>query len=117
MAVSPLSFIVKRNDTLPTITVDVTDEAGDAVDFTDVQSTTFRMYTDTDDRTETVNASANIVTPATDGSVEYGWQVGDTADAGEFLAEFSLTFIDGSKLTVPHDGYIHVKVIPDLDDT
>lgn len=117
MPVSPLSFIIKRNDTLPTVTVDVTDEAGEVVDFTDVLQATFRMYTDEDVPVEAVNASANIVTPATGGAIEYGWQAGDTADAGEYLAEFALTFLDGSKLTVPHDGYIHIKVIPDLEDS
>ncbi len=116
MATNPQAFIIKRNDTLPTITVDFLDEAGDPVDLTDASNITFVMYTDSDSPTEIVNAQAFVVGDPTNGSIEYGWDTSDTATAGDYLAEFAVTLIGGAKVTLPVDGYIHVKVIPDLDD-
>lgn len=116
MALSPHTFIIKRNDTLPTITVDFVDEAGDPVDLTDANTLTFIMYTDDSVPTEVVNATAFVVGDPVDGSIEYGWSSADTATAGEYLAEFSIVFVDGSRVTLPVEDYIHVKVIPDLDD-
>lgn len=112
-----LNFAIKRNDTLPTITVYVTDENGDALDLTDCTSAQFLMYTDADPRVEKVNATASIVTPATLGAVEYGWAGADVDTSGEYLAEVVLVFSDGGVLTSPTEGYVRVRIWDDLDET
>ena len=84
------TFTIKRHDTLPELVVAVSNVAtGETYDFTDVTAAKFLMYS--------FNAS-------------------DTDTAGDYIAEFTAAFIDGSKITAPHDGYIRVRVVADLDD-
>jgi hypothetical protein len=61
-----------------------------------------------------VNAPATIVTAAA-GAVAYDWQPGDLDTAGGFLAEFEVTFADGSIATFPSAGYVEIRVIGDLN--
>lgn len=111
------TFTIKRHDTRPELQVAVVNTAtGEAFDFTDVVTARFLMYTDSDERTVKVNAAAVVVDPPTLGKLKYVFSSDDTDTAGEYVAEFTTTFIDASKSTAPHDGYIRVLVIPDLDD-
>lgn len=112
---APQRHRIKRNDTLPTIVFTVTDENGEALDLTGCGAV-FLMYTDDTVRTEVVNEDAVITSPETDGVVAYGWSGDDTATAGEFLAEVSITFPDGGVMTFPQEGFVHVTIAADLDD-
>lgn len=93
-----------------------TTATGEDFDFTDAVTVRFVMYTDSVDRVEKVDSTAVVVTPATSGRLKYVFTESDTDTAGDYLAEFTTTFIDASKSTAPHDGYIRVRVLPDLDD-
>lgn len=48
------------------------------------------------------------------GYVSYRWLPADTAVAGEYRGEFEITWLDGSILTVPNDGYFTLNIVKDL---
>jgi hypothetical protein len=58
---------------------------------------------------------ACTVTDPTAGKVEYGWQAGDTDTAGSYMAEFQITWSDGTIQTLPRSGYLTVTITEDLD--
>jgi hypothetical protein len=62
-----------------------------------------------------VNAAAVVVDPAT-ATVRYDWAVADTAEPGDFLAEFEVVGPDGLTQTFPTDSYLDVRIYADLDD-
>lgn len=109
---SDYDFQIKRGDRLPTIQASLTDGSGAAVNLTDA-TVKFLMRPRTS-ATPTVNAAAAIVGTATAGVVQYAWSAGDTDTAGEYLAEFEVTFLDGRKASFPSDGYTRVRVLPDV---
>lgn len=96
-------FWIKQGDTqLPiTATLEDADLSGASVRFImrDAVGIAVRL-----DETATIT---NDTDPAT---VEYEWQNGETDVEGEFIAEFEVTFIDGSKMTYPNDGHIAVII-------
>jgi hypothetical protein len=103
-------IIVKRNDLKPDINATLLDQTGVPIDLT---GATVRFIIASSERGVIVNAPATIVN-ATQGKVRYTWVSGDTANAGEYRAEFEVTFSDGRKLTVPNDSYISVRILEDL---
>lgn len=105
-----IDFYIKRGDTGPSITAVLSDPSG-AVDLTGA-SVKFKLRL-ADTGALVVNADATIVTPV-QGSVAYGWESGDTAVAGEYLAEWEVTFQNGEIITFPNDGYLRIKVTGDL---
>lgn len=54
------------------------------------------------------------ITDAANGKVRYYWQAGNTADYGDYKAEFEITFPDGSKQTIPNDGYLTISIIKEI---
>lgn len=112
---SPHAFAIKQGATLPTIQLTIYDQEGDALDLTDVTSVVFKMY-EIDCVTAKVAAgAASVTTPATDGTVEYGWDTADTNAPANYLGEFTLTFSDGGVATFPTDDYIKIRVYQDLE--
>ncbi len=116
----PFDRRMKRNDTGQPVRGSLTSKStGLAVDLTNV-SITFVMYLINDDgtTTEIVNASATVDTPASNGTWQYNWQVGDTEDVGTHLASFQLIFADEGdrKETYPQSGWINIEIEPDLED-
>ena len=104
-------FTIKRGSRLPHIQATVLAQDGDgAVDLTRVTSVRFIM-TDLQGAVK-VNAPATVL-DANAGIVEYAWAAADTDTAGEYEAEFVLTFDSGEQMRVPTDGYIIVRVVPD----
>jgi hypothetical protein len=103
---------IKRNDTLPRISCEFTNN-GTPVDITGAD-VTFRMRSDAggdlkvDEPAEIVNASL--------GQVRYTFVTGDTDTLGKFYVEW---FIDGllGTETVPNSTYNLVVVLPSLLDT
>lgn len=61
-----------------------------------------------------VNAAAVIV-DATHGIVRYDWAAGDTAKAGNYEAEWQVTWADGREQTFPTLGYHAIAILADLD--
>lgn len=105
-------FTIKTDDTSPALTVTATYSDGTVIDLTGAAAT-FSLRSDAgvvvvNDATATINA------PLTSGSLSYHWIAADTATAGYYLGEFHVTLPDGSRLTVPNDGYLNVLIVKDI---
>lgn len=106
-------FVIKRHAHRPYLRLYVTDKDGNPFDFSSATGVIFLMYDS--DGVEKVNAAATIVSPATGGILQYTWQGTDTDTAGEFKAEFDVSYA-GELLTLPLDGVIEVKIYEDVND-
>lgn len=105
------TFQIKRNDRRPLLVATLTD-TNDAVDLTNATAVRFHMYRE-DTRAEKVNAAATITTAAS-GIVTYAWAAGDTDTAGRYLAEWEVTWSDGTESTHPNTEFDTVIVHDDL---
>lgn len=103
------SFHLKTGDTAPPIEATL-EVDGVAVDLTGA-SVRFHMQDSSGDIK--VDAAATVVS-AVDGTVKYVWAVADTDEAGRFLAEWEVTFSDGTIRTFPTPGYTTVVVHGDI---
>ena len=106
-----MSFYIKQNDTVPSLRADLRDGDNAAIDLTGA-SVKFIMRA-IGGNTAVINASASIVSEA-GGTVQYNWQVGDTATIGSYQAEFEVTYSGGTVETFPNDGYIRIEILDDL---
>ena len=97
-------FYIKRNDTKPSLSA-ILSQDGSAVDITGA-TVNFHMG-------DIIDTAAVIVNAAT-GSVRYDWAAVDTEKAGEFSAEFEVTFSDGKIETFPNVGYLRINIDEDL---
>lgn len=105
-------LVIKRNDTSPPFTVDLEDGNGDAVNLQVDDAVVFSMRESTS-QTIKVTRQAAVFTPG-DNRVEYRWQAGDTDTAGEYEAEWEVTFADGTVQTFPGYDYDLVIVTGDI---
>lgn len=104
-------FTIKQGDRLPTLRVTCQDANGTAVDVTGA-TVEFHM-TNQSTGALVVNAAGTLVTPAS-GIVEYQWAAGDTDTAGDYWAEFEVTFASGKQETFPNNRHIHVLILAQL---
>lgn len=111
----PDRFVLRRNDLLPSITIQAAYSDGTAVDLTGATNPTFRMraYGAADGSTPKVAATATIVGAETDGLLRYAWAGTDTDTAGLFLAEFEVR-LGGKRITFPSSTILTVQVTEDL---
>jgi len=106
---------VKQNDTAPPAEATLT-VAGSAVS---IQSATVKFIMVDSSGAVKVSATANNDqnTDGSDGSkgkVSYDWTADDTDQAGTYLAEWEVTFADGTVRTFPTAGWDTVVVHSDL---
>ena len=109
-----LTFELKRNDLLPTLTVAATYDDGSIIDLTAATSPKFlmRLASAADLSTPKINAAATVVSgPA--GTIRYTWQGTDTDTAGVYIAEFQV-HLGGKPITIPGNGTIKVVILADL---
>jgi len=121
-----LTFLIKRNDTLPYLRRQLTDSDGVAIDLSTYHSglgtVMFNMRRDTaadiGATTPKVHAAASVVDAST-GIVEYRWVAGDTdtttVGGALYAGEFEVTFADGKIETFPGTSYIAITIPRDLD--
>lgn len=103
------TFHIKRNDTSPSLTYQLRPSS---VDISGA-SVVFNMR-DKAGNIAVSRGAAVIVTASGGAVVRYDWQAGDTATAGEFRAEFEVTYADGSVETFPNADYLTVSIKEDL---
>lgn len=90
---SDLSFTA--SDTAPTIFGALTNTDGTPMDLTDATEVRFQMRP-VGTFAYTVDGEADIVAPATAGSVSYDWSAGDLGAPGEYAARWQITWSDGT---------------------
>lgn len=108
------TFVIKRKARRPYLRMLVKDQDGDPINFAGAASVTFLMYDSAGN--EVVSAPATIEAPSSSGVLRYAWGAGDTDTAGEFRAEFDVSYGVGDILTVPVKGNILVRIFEDLND-
>lgn len=104
---------ITQGDTGPSIVATLVDEAGVVVDLTGVVGTDVRFHMiDPSSATEKVdnNSNTSVLSPPTDGKVQYDWQAADTDTAGLFDGEFQVTFPGGQIITFPNYRYFTILI-------
>lgn len=105
-------FYIKQNDTREPVIATCQDENGAAEDLTGA-TVKFHMTGPVPATTSKVN-SAGALVDAANGVVKYQWIAADTNTAGDFNAEFQITFSDARVKTYPNTANFTVHVTPDL---
>ena len=106
------TFFIKQNDDRPTLDVALQDDRGRPVN---VASATivFHMRNTADDSVKITSAAVTILS-ATRGEVRHTFTTTNTDTAGNFEAEFQVTFSGGTVQTFPNDGYIDIIITDDV---
>ena len=92
-------FMVEK-DLRPVIIATLKREDGTIVDLSGC-SVKFNMNKD---EVNLINKTATILSPPTDGKVQYNWEAGDTDVTGLCYGEFEVTFADTKKQSFPSEG-------------
>lgn len=103
-------FIIKQNDTSPAIEAALQTPSKQAVNLTGA-SVLFHMM---DEGGQILVANTATVVNSVGGIVKYEWQTGDTNTEGLCRAEFQVTYEDESIETFPNNGYIKIKITPEI---
>jgi hypothetical protein len=106
------TFFIKQNDNTPRLDVALQDDKGRPVDLTGA-TTVFHMRNSADD-TLKIDGGSTTILAATRGELRYSWTVANTNTAGNFEAEFQVTYPDTTIQTFPDDGYIDVIITDDV---
>jgi len=108
-----MPFYLKQNDTAPSIRATLKDGSGNVIDLTDA---TVRFHMKDLAGTVKIDASAQIIAPATSGIVQYNWIGSDTDTAGTYYAEFEVTYTTNSTVeSFPNDGNIGILITKELN--
>lgn len=110
------SFPIKTGDRLPLLRYVPINGDGSFPDLTSA-TVVFNMSTSTG--APLIERSAAAIVDVTIGAetrqaFQYAWGASDTATPGNHNAEFEVTFPGGLPLTYPNDGYLIIKIGPDL---
>ena len=110
-------FFIKRNDTLPSLSVVVIDREclGNRVPFnlSGVTACTFTMTNDCGDM-KIMAKTAQIVSYS-GGTIAYNWDEEDTNESGMFYGEFQLLFSSGDRMSIPQIGNITIEIGKDVN--
>lgn len=110
-------FFIKRNDTLPSLSILVIDRAclGNRIpfDLSGVTACTFTMTTDCGD-IKIMAKPAQIISYS-GGTIAYNWDEEDTNEDGIFFGEFQLLFSGGARMSLPQIGNISIEIGKDIN--
>lgn len=101
-------FTIKAGDSQPVLTDTLTYSDGTAVDLTGA-TLAFVMRAQTAASPLTLTGLAEI-TGASSGAVSYTFTAADSGGAGNYMANWAVTFPDGSLMTFPTIGYLSIRV-------
>lgn len=105
----------KPGDDYTPLTYTLTDRNGDPIDVSAATGVTLYANTPAGDGTkELPGVAVTNVTDGQDGQVTYDVAAGDFAAAGEYPAEFVITYGDGSTRPVPRADVLGVEVTEDV---
>lgn len=103
-------YAIKQDDTAPALAASLRSR-GAPLDLTLADTVTVHMQHV--DALKTVSGACDI-TDEEKGRIAYPWADGDTDTPGTYRVEFEIDFLDGTKQTVPDDGWVDVVVLPKL---
>jgi hypothetical protein len=106
-----MAFVLKQNDTSPSISAILKDSAGAVIDLSSA-SVVFHMKA-IGASTLKIDAGVTVTDPA-NGAIQYDWVSGDTDTPGTYYAEFQVTYTDGSVESFPNTENLVVTIIPEL---
>jgi BppU N-terminal domain len=106
-------FTIKAHDRLPAIAATLVDAEQVPVNLTGA-TITFIMADATSRIVKT--ASAAVLVNPEQGQVRYDWASIDTATAGDYVAEWQVTYAGGKQQTFPSNSYNTVTIVADLDN-
>lgn len=101
-------FRIKKGDTRPVLEAILRGSDDDPRDLSNAAGIEFHMA-DSETGDIIVNSPATIVT-ASEGRVQYEWASGDTDSVGLYMAEFEVSYDDGSTETFPNYGTMEVRI-------
>lgn len=104
-------FHIKQNDTSPALRA-VLKDADDVI--VDVSGAAVEFHMRPVGATTATVSAAGTVVSGTEGLVEYSWLAGDTSVAGNYEAEFQITFANSKIETFPNSRNIKIKIVPEL---
>lgn len=116
MPLSKRDFIIKRNDTLPSLRLNIFDRGclgqTESFDLTGATGVTFTM----------IDASGNYkiakkdgaIMSSSGGTIQYNWAAEDTDESGIFKGEFQLHYTGGGRLTIPQQGFLTIEIFKDI---
>lgn len=108
-------YTIGRNDLLSLLTVVLKDADGNAVDLTAATSIRFHMFTSAGVQKIDADAVKNADQVGHKGEVTYTWQAADTDTAGEYNAEWEVTWNTGKPQTFPNTpNKFFIQVTKDL---
>lgn len=108
-------FTIKRGDTSPALSATLVDPDGSPADLTLADRVEFRMNAPYKDELITGDTDGNVsYLNKSEGRVQYNWQSGDTANAGQKEAEFVVEYSNGNTRTYPNDGFFYINVEEDI---
>lgn len=107
-----MSFEIRQGDTNPALVADLTYEDGTAA--TIPAGSTVNLILKNTDATVTYLTAACTFSGNT---VTYSWQASDTAVAGDYVAEFQVTYPDSTVRLFPTSGYFALTITPKLSGT
>lgn len=99
-------FVIKQNDTSPALRFALLPKTVVLTGATVV----FNMAKRAGDTPKVNRSPAVVEVEDTTPTVRYDWDAADTDENGTFLAEFEVTYADGTVETFPNDSYITVKI-------
>lgn len=117
MPMNKNEFVIKRNDTLPSLQLCLSDRncigGKQPFSLSGVTGVTFTMTNSCGDY-KIFAKDAQIISYS-GGSIQYNWDAEDTNEAGKFLGEFQLLYSDGNKLSIPQNGQIEILIPKDVN--
>lgn len=99
---------LKAHDTWPPLNATLSTDTG-PLDLSTAATVKLLLKADS-----TLVSGVCTIVSASDGTVRYDWQTGDTATPGTYQCEFEITWATGKIETVPNDGYAAISIEEDL---
>lgn len=117
MSTNQNEFIIKRNDTLPSLQICLIDRGclggREPYILSGITAVTFTMTSNCGDY-KIMEKPAQIISYSA-GTIQYNWDPEDTNESGTFNGEFQMFYSDGKRLSIPQNGQIGIFIPKDIN--